>query len=153
MWIWDPNLVKPSLILMGIWSIGPQMVILLAGLQNVPESLLEAASVDGAGTWARFRHVTMPMLSPVVFYSLVISIIASFQVFTAVFIMTNGEGGPANASLMYVMYLYRSAWQSLRMGYASALAWILFVIIMLATLAQLRLAKRWVYYEGAETKA
>lgn len=133
-------------------GIGPQMVILLAGLQNIPEQLLEAAGVDGAGTWARFRHITLPLLSPVVFYSLIVSIIASFQVFTIVQIMTNGEGGPANASLMYVMYLYRTAWQSLRMGYASALAWILFLIIMLITVVQLQLAKRWVYYEGGESK-
>ncbi len=150
-WIWDPTTVKPSLILMGIWGIGPQMVILLAGLQNVPDQLLEAANVDGAGAWSRFRHITIPMLSPTLFFCLVVQIIGSFQIFTIVYIMTN-EGGPANASLMYVMYLYRVAWESLRMGYASALAWILFAIILVITVIQVRLANRWVYYEGQEMR-
>jgi multiple sugar transport system permease protein len=146
LWIWDPDMAKPSLILMGLWSIGPQMVILLAGMQSVPESLYEAASVDGAGPWHRFRHITLPMLSPVLFFSLIISIIRSFQVFNLAYIMT--AGGPANATLFYVLYLYRSAWESLRMGYASALAWVLFLIILAFTLVQWRLANRWVYYEG-----
>ena len=146
LWIWDPDMAKPSLILMGLWSIGPQMVILLAGLQSVPESLYEAASVDGAGPWHRFRHITLPMLSPVLFFSLIISIIRSFQVFNLAYIMT--AGGPANSTLFYVLYLYRSAWESLRMGYASALAWVLFLIILAFTLLQWRLANRWVYYEG-----
>jgi multiple sugar transport system permease protein len=146
LWIWDPDWAKPSLILMGLWSIGPQMVILLAGMQSVPESLYEAASVDGAGPWQRFRHITLPMLSPVLFFSLIISIIRSFQVFNLAYIMT--AGGPANATLFYVLYLYRSAWESLRMGYASALAWVLFLIILAFTLLQWRLANRWVYYEG-----
>jgi multiple sugar transport system permease protein len=148
-WIWDPTMVKPSLILMSLWGIGPQMVIILAGLQNVPEQLIEAASVDGAGVWHRFWHVTLPMISPTIFFCLIVAIIGSFQVFTIVYIMTN-QGGPANASLMYVMYLYQVAWESLRMGYASALAWILFTIILVFTIIQLLLAKRWVYYEAEE---
>jgi multiple sugar transport system permease protein len=146
LWIWDPDLAKPALILMGLWAIGPRMVILLAGLQGVPDSLYEAASVDGAGPWHRFRHITLPMLSPVLFFSLVISIIGSFQVFNLAYIMT--KGGPANATLFYVLYLYRSAWESLRMGYASALAWVLFLIILAFTLVQMSIARRWVYYEG-----
>lgn len=150
-WIWDPETVKPSLILMGIWGIGPQMVILLAGLQNVPEQLLEAANVDGAGAWSRFRHITIPMLSPTLFFVLIVQVIGSFQIFTIVYIMTN-EGGPANASLMYVMYLYQVAWESLKMGYASALAWILFAIVLVITVIQVRLANRWVYYEGQEMR-
>jgi len=124
---------------------------LLAGLQNVPEQLLEAANVDGAGAWSRFRHITIPMLSPTLFFCLIVQIIGSFQIFTIVYIMTN-EGGPANASLMYVMYLYQVAWESLRMGYASALAWILFAIVMVVTVIQIRLANRWVYYEGQEMR-
>jgi multiple sugar transport system permease protein len=146
MWIWDPDMAKPSLILMGLWTIGPQMVILLGGLQSVPESLYEAAAVDGAGLWHKFRHITLPMLSPIVFLCLVISLIRSFQVFNLAYIMT--QGGPANATLFYVLYLYRTAWESLRMGYASALAWILFLIILAFTLLQWRLSRRWVYYEG-----
>jgi multiple sugar transport system permease protein len=146
LWIWDPDMSKPSLILMGLWNIGPQMVILLAGLQSVPDSLYEAASVDGAGPWHRFRHITLPMISPVLFFSLIISLIRSFQVFNLAFIMTSG--GPANSTLFYVLYLYRSAWESLRMGYASALAWVLFLIILAFTLIQWKLANRWVHYEG-----
>lgn len=145
-WIWEPDLAKPSLILMGLWSIGPQMVILLAGLQSVPDSLYEAASVDGAGPFHRFRHITLPMVSPVLFFSLIISIIRSFQVFNLAYIMT--QGGPSNATLFYVLYLFRTAWESLRMGYASALAWVLFLIILVFTLIQYSLANRWVYYEG-----
>jgi multiple sugar transport system permease protein len=150
LWIWDPDMSKPSLILMGLWNIGPQMVILLAGMQSVPDSLYEAASVDGAGPWHRFWNITLPMISPVLFFSLIISIIRSFQVFNLAYIMT--QGGPANSTLFYVLYLYRTAWESLRMGYASALAWVLFLIILVFTLGQWWLAKRWVYYEG-ELKA
>jgi multiple sugar transport system permease protein len=131
---------------MSLWSIGPQMIIFLAGLQNVPDALHEAAAIDGANALQRFRHITLPMLSPVVFYSVIVGIIGSFQVFNAAFIMT--QGGPGNATLFYVLYLYRKAWDSLMMGYASALAWILFVIVLLLTLVQFRLANRWVYYEG-----
>jgi multiple sugar transport system permease protein len=145
-WIHDPQMAKPSLILMSLWSIGPQMVIFLAGLQNVPDSLHEAAAIDGANAFQRFRHITLPMLSPVIFFNLIVGLIASFQVFNAAYIMT--QGGPGNATLFYVLYLYRKAWESLEMGYASALAWVLFVIILILTLVQFRLANRWVYYEG-----
>jgi multiple sugar transport system permease protein len=146
MWIYDPQMAKPSFILMSLWSIGPQMIIFLAGLQNVPDSLHEAAAIDGANVFQRFRYITLPILSPVVFYSIIVGIIASFQVFNAAFIMT--QGGPGNSTLFYVLYLYRKAWESLMMGYASALAWVLFVIILILTLVQFRLATRWVYYEG-----
>src|SRR5207245_11316377 len=108
--------------------------------------LHEAAAIDGANWLNRFRHVTLPMLSPVIFFSVIVGIIGSFQVFNASFIMT--QGGPANATLFYVLYLYRKAWESLEMGYASALAWVLFLVILAFTLAQFRLANRWVYYEG-----
>jgi multiple sugar transport system permease protein len=145
-WIYDPQMAKPSFILMSLWGIGPQMVIFLAGLQNVPDSLHEAAAMDGANALQRFRHVTLPMLSPVIFYSVIVGIIGSFQVFNAAFIMT--QGGPGNATLFYVLYLYRKAWESLMMGYASALAWVLFLIVLILTLVQFRLANRWVYYEG-----
>jgi multiple sugar transport system permease protein len=146
LWIYDPTMAKPAFILMGVWGIGPQMVIFLAGLQSVPESIHEAAAIDGAGTLQRFRFITLPMLTPVMFFSLVVGIIGSFQVFNTAYIMT--QGGPANATLFYVLYLYRKAWDSLQMGYASALAWVLFLIILAFTLVQFKLASRWVYYEG-----
>jgi multiple sugar transport system permease protein len=146
MWIWGPETSKASLILMGFWNIGPQMVIILAGLQSVPDSLYEAAAVDGATAWHRFRHITLPMISPVLFLSLIISVVRTFQIFNQAYIMT--QGGPSNSTLFYVLYLFRTAWESLRMGYASALAWVLFLIIMAFTLLQWRLANRWVFYEG-----
>ena len=150
LWIWDPDMAKPSFILMNLWTVGPIMVIFLAGLQSVPESLQEAASIDGAGPWQRFRHITIPMLSPVIFFNLIIGIIGSFQIFNSAYIMT--QGGPGNATLFYVLYLYRMAWENLKMGYAAALAWVLFVVVLLFTLLQLSLARRWVFYE-AELKA
>jgi len=146
MWIYDPASAKPAMILMGIWGVGPQMVIFLAGLQSVPDALHEAAAIDGANFWQRFRHITLPMLSPVIFFSLIVGMIGSFQVFNSAFIMT--QGGPADSTLFYVLYLYRKAWESLTMGYASAMAWVLFLIILAFTLIQFRLANRWVYYEG-----
>lgn len=145
-WLYDPAMAKPAFILMSIWGIGPQMIIFLAGLQSVPDSLHEAAAIDGANWWNRFRSVTLPMLSPVIFFSVIVGIIGSFQVFNASYIMT--QGGPANATLFYVLYLYRKAWESLEMGYASALAWVLFLIILAFTLIQFRLGRAWVFYEG-----
>lgn len=145
-WIFDPDLAKPSFILMSVWSLGSAMVVFLAGLQGIPQHLYEAAEIDGAGTLGRFRYVTLPMLTPIIFFNLVMGIIGSFQVFTAAYIITNG--GPADATLFYVLYLFRNAFQFFKMGYASALAWLLFLIIMAFTLLQLKLANRWVYYEG-----
>ena len=124
-WLWDVNLVKPSLVLMAIWAFGGAMIIFLAGLQGIPDILYEAADMDGATVWTRFLYITLPMLSPVIFFNLVMGIIGSFQVFTNVFVMTNG--GPGNASLMLVLYIYRNAFQNFRMGYASMLSWVLFL--------------------------
>jgi multiple sugar transport system permease protein len=146
-WLQDTHLAKPALILMGLWGIGSSCIIFLAGLQNVPAALYEAASIDGASAVLRFRYITVPMLTPVMFFNLVMGIIGSFQVFTTAYIMTNG--GPRNATLFYVLYLYRNVWEFFKVGYASAMAWILFVIIMAFTAVQLRLANRWVFYEGA----
>ncbi|MBX6771373.1 MAG: sugar ABC transporter permease [Chloroflexi bacterium] len=145
-WFWDPVTAKPSFILMSLWGFGSSMVIFLAGLQGIPQHLYEAAAIDGAGRLARFRHVTLPMLTPTIFFNLVMGIIGSFQVFTAAYIITNG--GPADATLFYVLYLFRNAFEFFKMGYASALAWLLFVIIMAFTLLQFLLSNRWVYYEG-----
>lgn len=145
-WLFDPDIAKPAFILMSMWTVGPQMVIFLAGLQSVPAELLEAAEIDGANTWQRFRSVVMPMLSPIVFFNLIIGIIGSFQVFTNAFIMTNG--GPQNATLFSVLYIYLNGFRFFKMGYAATLAWALFWIIMLFTFLQFVVANRWVYYEG-----
>jgi len=145
-WLWDPIWSKPALIIMSLWTIGTQMVVSLAGLQSVPDVLLEAASIDGAGRLRRFWHVTVPMVSPVIFFNLVVGIINSFQVFTAAFIATGG--GPRNTTLFYVLHLYYNGFRDFRMGYASALAWVLFCIILVFTLIQFWLAQRWVHYES-----
>jgi multiple sugar transport system permease protein len=144
-WLFDPNIVKISLVLMTLWHVGSRMVIFLAALQGVPNELYEAAELDGASYLRKQWHVTLPMISPVVFFNIIMGIIGTFQVFTAAFIAT--AGGPMNATLFYVLYLYRQGWESLRMGYASALAWILFFIIMIITGIQFGLSKHWVYYE------
>lgn len=146
-WLQDPALAKASFILMSFWTIGGQMVILLAGLKGIPATLYEAAEIDGAGRWASFRNITLPMLSPAIFFNLILAIIGAFQVFTQSYIIT--KGGPENATLFYVLYLYRMAFENFRMGYASALAWALFVIILIFTFIQFRLSDRWVFYEGA----
>jgi multiple sugar transport system permease protein len=144
-WLWDPNWSKPSLVLMSLWNVGTQMVVFLAGLQGVPDGVLEAASVDGAGPVRRFLSIVVPLVSPVILFNLVVGVINSFQVFTAAFIAT--EGGPRDTTLMYVLFLYREAFTNFRMGYASALAWLLFLVIMGFTVAQFALARRWVHYE------
>lgn len=145
-WLQDPQLAKPSFIIMSFWTIGGQMVILLAGLKGIPEQLYEAAAIDGANTWQRFWKVTLPLLTPALFFNLIIAIIGAFQVFTQAFIMT--EGGPNYATLFYLLYLYRMAFENFQMGYASAMAWVLFVIILFFTILQFRLSDRWVFYEG-----
>jgi len=150
-WLWDPQMVKPAFILMSLWRTGQQMVIFLAALQAVPDELLEAASIDGANAADRLVKITIPLITPVIFLNLVIGIIGSFQVFTTAFIATNG--GPINASLFYVLYLYRVGFESFRMGYASVLSWILFIIIVVLTTLQFNLSRRWVYYESAAPKA
>jgi multiple sugar transport system permease protein len=145
-WLVEPQWAMPALILMSLWGAGGSMVIYLAGLQSVPQHLYEAASIDGAGPWGKFLNVTVPMMSPVIFYNLIVGFIASIQGFVLVLIMTNG--GPANATLVYGLYLYRNAFQFFQMGYASALAWVLLLVIMLITAAQFFFAKYWVFYEG-----
>ena len=146
-WLASPTWSKPSIILMMLWGSGGSMIIYLAGLQGIPQVLYEAAEIDGANWWARFRHMTIPMMTPTLFFTLVMSIISVFQTFSIVFIMTGGTGAPVNTTLVYLLYLYRNAFNFLRMGYASAMAWILFVIILALTLLQFRSASFWVYYE------
>jgi multiple sugar transport system permease protein len=147
-WLFDPVIAKPAFILMSLWTTGGQMVIFLAGLQSVPETLHEAAQIDGATSWQRFWSITLPMLSPVIFFNLVVGIIGSFQIFTAAYIMT--AGGPQDATLFTVLYLYRNGFEYFKMGYAATIAWVLFAIILFFTIIQFRLANRWVYYEGEQ---
>lgn len=146
LWLASPTWALPGFIVMSLWTVGSTMIIFLAGLQGIPLELYEAAEIDGAGRVRRFFNVTIPLITPVIMFNLVIGIINSFQVFTQAFVMTNG--GPNNATLFYVLYLYRVAFQYSQMGYASALAWILFLIILVLTLLVFRSSGRWVYYEG-----
>lgn len=145
-WLGDPTWVMPAFIIMSLWGVGGPMLIYLAGLQGIPSELYDAAKVDGAGAFGRLRHVTIPMMTPVIFFNLVMGIIGTFQVFTQAYVMTSG--GPNNATLFYVLYLYQNGWQYFKMGYASALAWVLFLIIMVFTALVFRSSPAWVYYEG-----
>ncbi|MGQ9555159.1 MAG: carbohydrate ABC transporter permease [Anaerolineae bacterium] len=145
-WLFNPRVVKLSFIIMSLWQVGGRMVVFLAALQGVPQELYESASIDGANSLRRAWHITLPMISPVIFFNLIIGIIGAWQVFTVAFIAT--DGGPANATLFYVLHLYRHAFENLRMGYASALAWILFLVVMAFTALQFLLSRRWVYYEA-----
>ena len=144
-WLTDRIWVLPSFVIMRLWSVGGGMIIYLAGLQSIPTNLYEAAKIDGANWWHRTRFITLPMLSPTIFFQLIVGFIFSMQIFTEAFIMTNG--GPADASLFYLLYLYRTAFQYFDMGYASALAWVLFVVILVLTIILFKTGKSWVYYE------
>ncbi len=142
-WLASESWALPALIIMSLWGVGAPMVIYLAGLQGIPSYLYEAADLDGASTFAKFWYVTVPMMSPIIFFNLIMGIIGSFQVFTNAYIMT--QGGPNYATYFYMLYLYDSAFRYFRMGYGSALAWVLFAVIMVLTLIQFLLGKRWVY--------
>lgn len=145
LWLYAPQWAKPAMIIMSLWGLGGVMVINLAGLQSVPEQMYEAARVDGANSWAQFRYVTLPMLSPTLFFNFITLTIGSFQVFTQAYIMTGG--GPVHSTLFYVLYLFQMAFENLRMGYASAMAWVLFFVIVGISLFQLAVSRRLVYYE------
>jgi multiple sugar transport system permease protein len=147
-WIASPDWSKPSLILMSVWGVGGAMVIFLAGLADVPPSLYEVAELDGAGAWSKFRHVTLPMLTPTILFNLVMDLIFSFQYFTQVYVMTGGKGSPVDSTMFYALYLYRNSFYYLRMGYASAMAWMLFVVILAATVGVLVSSRKWVFYHG-----
>jgi multiple sugar transport system permease protein len=150
-WTTDPVWIKPGIVIMSLWSLGGTVVIYYAALQNVPRSLYEASRIDGASSWQQFRHITLPMISGAIFFTLIVNTIASLQLFTEVYTMYFGQmrsGTASTAALFYVIYLFRQAFEFFNMGYASAMAWVLFVIIMILTAIQLRLSKRWVYYEG-----
>ena len=148
-WLTSTQWAMPGLIIMSFWTVGTTMILYLAGLQGIPHHLYEAASIDGAGHLRKLWHVTIPMMTPTIFLTLVLGIIGSWQVFTQALILTGG--GPANATLFVLLYLYRKAFLIFQMGYASAIAWVLFVIILIFTLIQFVLARRWVYYEYDES--
>lgn len=148
-WLQDEYWSKPGLIMMSIWGVGHTMILYLASLQEVPRELYEAAELDGAGAWMKTRHVTLPMISPILFFTLVMGMINTFQYFTQVFIMTDGGGGPNDSTMMYALYLFNNAFIYFKMGYASAMAWILFVLILLCTVLIFRVTRGKVYYAGA----
>lgn len=147
-WMADEVWSKPAIVIMSLWGVGGNMIIYLAGLQGIPRQLYEAADIDGAGMFDKFRFVTLPMLTPVIFFNLIMSIVASFQIFTQVYVMTGGQGGPADSTLVMVLYIYQQAFKFHNMGYASAIAWMLFIIILVFTLLQFKVSGGWVHYEG-----
>lgn len=147
-WLGNPRTAIWTLIILAVWQFGSPMLIFLAGLRQIPESLYEAASIDGAREWTQFTKITLPMLSPVILFNLIMQIINGFMVFTQAYIITGGA--PLDTTLFYSLYLYQKAFQSFDMGYASAMAWILLVIIAFFTLLAFKSSKFWVYYESEE---
>lgn len=145
-WLNTPSTALYGLILMGVWGIGNTIIIYLSGLQGVGEELYEASSIDGANSFQRFFKITLPMISPTIFFNVVMAVISSFQYFTQAFVMT--EGGPLNSTLFYNLYLYTKAYKELKMGYAAALAWIMFIIILFFTLLVIKSSSFWVYYQN-----
>lgn len=148
-WFSDPRWAMPGLIIVSLWGLGNAMIIYLAGLQDIPMELYEAAQLDGASAWRRTLNITIPLLSPVILFNVIIGLIGGFQYFVEPFIIT--QGGPADATLTYGLYLYNNAFLFFKMGYAAAMAWILFVIIMVITMLLLRTASKWVFYQGQGT--
>lgn len=145
-WLSSPEYAKPAIILMDLWGVGGAIVLYLAALQGVPVSLQEAAALDGAGPLKRLVHVTLPAISPVIFFNLIMGVVGTFQYFTQTWVMT--RGGPDNATLFYALHLYRNAFEYFKMGTACAMAWILFALTLAATLLVFKTSARWVYYEG-----
>jgi multiple sugar transport system permease protein len=149
-WLFSSTWALPALIMVSVWGIGGNMLLYLAGLQNIPSHLYEAATIDGANAVRRFWHITIPMLTPTIFFNVIINLIGAFQLFTQPFVMT--QGGPNNATITMVIYLYRKAFEQIRFGYASAVAWVLFAIIIAFTLLFQYSSRHWVYYEGEQTR-
>ncbi|WP_035445039.1 carbohydrate ABC transporter permease [Atopococcus tabaci] len=150
-WLFDPNWTKPALILMKLWSVGGAMLLYLATLQNVPQQLYESAEIDGASPFGQFRHITLPMITPIIFYDVVTSTIGAFQIFQEAYVMTeSGTAGPANSLLFYNFHMWNKAFVAYDMGYAMAMSMILFVIVLILTFINLKLAPRWVHYGGGE---
>ncbi|WP_353809649.1 carbohydrate ABC transporter permease [Agromyces sp. SYSU T00194] len=147
-WVGNVSLVVPMMILLAVWQFGAPMVIFLAGLKQVPRELYEAAEVDGAGPFRKFGSVTMPMLSPVIFFNLLLELIAAFQVFASAYIISNGSGGPAGMTNFYTLYLYKRGFADLQMGYASAMAWVLVIAVAIIAAILFRTSRGWVHYTG-----
>ena len=147
-WIGNPSMVLPMMILLHVWTFGSTMVIFLAGLKQIPKELYEAAEMDGAGAWRRFRAVTIPMLSPVMFFNLLLGLIGAFQVFASAYIISNGTGGPAGMTNFITVYLYKRGFADGQMGYAAAMAWVLLIVVALLAFILFRTQKSWVHYAG-----
>ena len=147
-WIGNPALVLPMMILLAVWQFGATMVIFLAGLKQIPKELYEAAEMDGAGPWHRFRAVTLPMLSPVIFFNLLLGLIGAFQVFASAYIISNGTGGPAGMTNFITVYLYKRGFSDGQMGYAAAIAWVLLVVVAIIAFILFRTQRSWVHYAG-----
>ncbi|GGN59924.1 sugar ABC transporter permease [Actinoplanes lobatus] len=150
-WIGHPDRALLALVLLAVWQFGAPMVIFLAGLQQIPQEYYDAAAVDGAGPWRTFLRITVPMLSPVIFFNLVLDTIRAFQVFTGAYVVSNGTGGPSDSTLFYTLYLYEKGFVEFKMGYASAMSWFLLLVIALITALLFRTAKGWVFYSGDES--
>ena len=146
LWLQSEDWAKPAILLHGLWGAGSGMIIWLAGLKSIPEHLYEAAAIDGAGPWHRLRYLTLPLLTPTILFNLIMGTIGTLQIFAQAVVMT--KGGPLDATLFYVYYLFNNAFAYFQLGYASAMSWVLFFIILALSLLQLKLASRWVYYEG-----
>lgn len=149
-WLTCPQMARETLILLALWIIGQQIILYLAGLQDVPQDLYDAAAVDGANPWHRLRNVTIPIITPVIFFHLVTSVIGALQFFAIPFIMTGGTGFPANSTMFYSIYMYRNGFQYFEFGVASAMAWMLFVVTLVITLVIFRTARLWVFYAGGD---
>lgn len=149
-WTTDPRYALLSIVLLAVWQFGAPMVIFLAGLKQIPPELYDAAAIDGAGRWGAFRSVTVPMLSPVILFNLVLETIHAFQAFTPAFIVSGGRGGPSDSTLFYTLYLYQRGFIDFRMGYASAMAWVLLLVIAAVTALLFRTARSWVFYTGGD---
>lgn len=145
-WIGTPSTALSTLIILNIWQFGAAMIIYLAGLKNIPTELYEAARVDGAGTWRQFRSITLPMLSPVIFFNVLMNVVAAFQAFNSAYVVSNGTGGPADSTLFYTLYLYQRGFVDFDMGYASALGWVLLIISGAVAALLFTLSHRVVYY-------
>jgi multiple sugar transport system permease protein len=145
-WIGDPSTALWTIILLHVWTFGSPMVIFLAGLRQIPGMYYEAAAVDGASRWSQFKKITLPLLSPIIFFNLVLQIIGAFQAFTQAYVVSNGTGGPSDSTMFYTLYLYQRGFVQFQMGYASAMAWLLLVIIAAFTALNFWFSKRWVFY-------
>ncbi|WP_020015053.1 carbohydrate ABC transporter permease [Promicromonospora sukumoe] len=146
-WVADPDTALGTLVVLNVWTFGAPMVIFLAGLRQVPVSLYEAAAVDGAGRWARFARITLPLITPIIFFNVVLQIIHAFQAFTQAFIVSGGTGGPSDSTMFFTLYLYQTGFGNFQMGYASAMAWVLLVIVAAFTAINFWASRFWVFYD------